>query len=73
MTTDQSGLAPTRGLLTVKQFTKEYGVGRTKTFALLGEGRLHAVKLGARTLIPRSAAEEFARGLPARSARGLVQ
>jgi excisionase family DNA binding protein len=70
MVTEQSGLVPARGLLTVKQFTHEYGVGRTNTFKLLNEGRLRAVKLGARTLIPRAAAEEFVQSLPpARSTR----
>lgn len=58
-----------RGLLTIKQFTREYGIGRTKTFELLAQGRLRAVKSGARTLIPRREAEQFAQALPERPSR----
>lgn len=40
-------------------------VGRTTVFELIRTGRLRAVKLGGRTLIPDAALRDFLAGLPA--------
>ena len=41
---------------TVKDFCRAYGIGRTMTYELIGQGRLRAVKAGARTLIDEESA-----------------
>jgi excisionase family DNA binding protein len=50
--------------LTVDNFTKQYGVGRTKVYELLAEGKLTARKLGKRTLIDRAEADSWYHSLP---------
>ncbi len=40
--------------LRVEEAAQVLGCGRTTVFALIREGRLRAVKLGARTIVPRS-------------------
>jgi excisionase family DNA binding protein len=50
--------------LTVENFTKEYGIGRTKLYELLAEGKITARKLGKRTLIDRAEADSWFHSLP---------
>jgi excisionase family DNA binding protein len=40
--------------LTVNQFCAAVPCGRTKAYELIGEGEVEAIKLGKRTLIPRT-------------------
>lgn len=39
-------------------------VGRTKLYELIGDGKLKAVALGGKTLIPRAEVEQFLAALP---------
>ena len=41
----------------VEDFCRAYGLGRTKTYALLKTGELKSVVIGGRRLIPKEAAE----------------
>tara|TARA_B100000674_G_C37452392_1_gene738885 strand:+ start:78 stop:311 length:234 start_codon:yes stop_codon:yes gene_type:complete len=43
----------------VSDFLDEFGIGRTKFYALVKVGDIRIVKCGRRTLIPMSAAIEF--------------
>ena len=43
-------------------FCKLVGISRTGLYALIKEGKIKAVKLGGRTLIPRDEAERIGRG-----------
>lgn len=40
--------------LRIEEFGQAVGIGRTKVFDLIREGRVRAVKIGTRTIIPRS-------------------
>jgi excisionase family DNA binding protein len=40
----------------VNEFCRVVGLGRTKVYALMGEGKLATIKIGGRRLIPREAA-----------------
>lgn len=42
---------------TVKEAVEATGLGRTTLYQMIGEGRLKVVKIGTRTLIPRSSLE----------------
>jgi excisionase family DNA binding protein len=53
------------GALTIADFCREYGIGRTATYAEIKAGRLSAVKCGSRTLIARAEAERWLASLPA--------
>ena len=53
-----------RRAFTVEAFGETYGVGRTTTYQEIREGRLKAVKVGNRTLIPADAAEAWLASLP---------
>jgi excisionase family DNA binding protein len=46
----------------VKPFCQLAGISRTTFYELLKTGKIKAVKLGGRTLIPREEAERLARG-----------
>jgi hypothetical protein len=50
--------------MTVDRFCDEYGCGRTRAFQLLRQRKLRGRKFGARTLIERPSAEEWAASLP---------
>ena len=49
----------------VESAAKLLGVGRTTVFELIRTGKLKAVKLGGRTLIPDAALRDFVASLPA--------
>jgi len=51
--------------LSVADFCTRFGIGKTLAYDLINSGKLHAVKLGRRTLIPAEAAEAWAKSLPA--------
>ena len=43
----------------VNDFCKAVGIGRTSVYALIKDGRLRAVRIAGRTLIPASEAERL--------------
>ena len=43
-------------LVTVTNFTKLYGLGKTKTYELINDGTIEVVKVGRRTLIKNKSA-----------------
>ena len=47
----------------ISQFCCLYGLGRSTVYEEIGSDRLHAVKVGGRTLILIEAAEEWAKSL----------
>ena len=55
---------PDKRALTVEEFIAAYGIGRTTTYEEIAAGRLMAVKLGRRTIIPREAADAWLASLP---------
>jgi excisionase family DNA binding protein len=54
-------------LTTTSESARRLGIGRTKLFELLKNERLHAVRLGRKTLIPVAELERFASALPPRN------
>jgi excisionase family DNA binding protein len=54
----------TLGALSIPAFCRVYGVGRSKTYELIGAGTLEAKKFGAKTLIDRASAERWYCSLP---------
>jgi excisionase family DNA binding protein len=50
--------------LTVNQFCAAVPCGRTKTYELIADGEIEAVKLGKKTLIPRAELERLQARLP---------
>jgi excisionase family DNA binding protein len=50
--------------LTINQFCDALGCGRSKVYELIGEGEVEAIKLGKRTLIPRTELERLQARLP---------
>jgi excisionase family DNA binding protein len=48
----------------INDFAELIGIGRTKVYAEIRDGRLRAKKLGSRTLITGKAASEFISRLP---------
>lgn len=64
-----SELFPRRAL-SVPEFCRRYGVGRTMAYEEIAEGRLVAVKAGRRTLIPLDAAKSWLAALPRQCRRG---
>ena len=55
--------APERALLTVTEAARRLGIGRTTTFALIGDGTLRSVTVGRRRLVPRWAIDEYVASL----------
>jgi excisionase family DNA binding protein len=51
---------------TVKGFCAAYGVGVTRTYELINQGKLVAIKDGRKTLILESSARAWLEGLQAR-------
>jgi excisionase family DNA binding protein len=60
----QDTLSTTGRLLRVPEVMAELGIGLTKTYELIGQGSLHAVKLGRRTLVPEASVAAFKSALP---------
>lgn len=52
--------------LTVQQVMKELGMSNYMVRLLLKEGRIHGIKFGKITMIPRVALDELLRGEPAK-------
>jgi excisionase family DNA binding protein len=50
--------------LSVNEFCRRYGVGRTTAYAEIKAGRLNVVKSGKRTLVPADEAESWLSNLP---------
>jgi hypothetical protein len=63
---DQS--ATTGGAMTVDEFCRWACVGKTKTYAEAKAGRLQLRKIGSKTVVLRSDAEQWLRSLPSASA-----
>ena len=51
-------------LLSIRAFCDAYGVGRTRTYDLIAESKIRAVKNGPRTMIDAESAEQWAASLP---------
>jgi excisionase family DNA binding protein len=56
---------PQQRAYSIKEFCCRYNVGRTKVYKEIAAGRLHAVKVGRRTLIRKDDAEAWLAALPA--------
>lgn len=54
---------------TIDRWSEMTGLGRTKTYYLLGEGKLRAIKAGRRTLIDVAAGMAWLRSQPAAEIR----
>ncbi|WP_210250872.1 DNA-binding protein [Methylobacterium sp. WL8] len=54
-----------KGAFNLPEFLRWSGLGRTKTLEEIAAGRLHAVKVGRRLLIPVSSAELWLSAQPA--------
>jgi excisionase family DNA binding protein len=48
----------------IQEFSKAYGIGRTKIYEELNSGRLRGRKIGRRTLIAKLDAEDWLQRLP---------
>jgi hypothetical protein len=60
--------------LSIAAFCRAYGIGRSKTYELIGAGIIEAKKFGAKTLIDRASAQRWYRSLPGFSpAQGIVK
>jgi hypothetical protein len=57
------GSAPQR-VLSIPEFCRRYGIGRSKTYLEIKAGRLKGCKCGDRLLIAADAAEHWLRSLP---------
>jgi excisionase family DNA binding protein len=66
MNTDktQSGARAEPRVLSIREFSQLYGVGRTKVYDELKSGRLRGRKVGNRTIIARDDAENWLQQLP---------
>ena len=53
----EPGSPKTKRAYRVNEATETYGVGRTKIYELIKEGKLHTVKVGGRRLIPAESLE----------------
>jgi excisionase family DNA binding protein len=48
-----------KAAFSIEDFCKSYSVGKTTAYEEINAGRLHAVKVGRRTLIPEQSASEW--------------
>lgn len=48
---------------TVRDFCAAVGIGRSKFYELVGDGKLNTVKLGTKTLVTAAEAERFIKSL----------
>ncbi len=62
-------LPPKKLTFTMKEASTALGVGKTTLYAAIADGRLAAVKLGNRTLIPADALHGWLASLPAARSR----
>ncbi len=53
---------------TIKEFSDTYGPSRSKTYELLAEGQISAVKVGSRTFITAESADKWFANLPSHKA-----
>jgi excisionase family DNA binding protein len=61
---DAGSPAVTRRAFPIDEFCRLYGIGRTTAYYEIATGRLRAVKVGRRTLVPHDAAEAWLAALP---------
>ena len=61
---DGGPVGPSRRAFPIREFCFRYGIGRTNAYQEIAAGRLRAVKVGRRTLIPHDAAEAWLAALP---------
>jgi excisionase family DNA binding protein len=54
-----------KAALSITEFCTSYSVGKTTAYEEISSGRLHAVKVGGRTLIPENSASEWLKSQPA--------
>ena len=59
-----TGLEPGRLAYPINDFAEALGIGRSKIYEEIRDGRLQAKKLGSRTLITAKAASEYLAKLP---------
>jgi len=57
------------GAMTISRAVEFSGIGRTRMFALIKDGRLPVLRVGTRTLVPRKALVEFLAGFVKEDAR----
>jgi excisionase family DNA binding protein len=53
-----------KAAFSVEDFCRSYSVGKTTAYEEISAGRLHAVKVGRRTLIPETSAAEWLKSQP---------
>ncbi len=58
-----------KGLLSINEFCEFANVGRTYAYQLINQHTIKAVKLGKKTLIPKTELDKWLEGLPAYSSR----
>jgi excisionase family DNA binding protein len=58
----------TKRALTRKEFCEQYGVGQTRFYEEVKEGRLPVRKVGRKTIVLRDAAEDWLHCLPSSTA-----
>ncbi len=59
-----------KSAFSIEDFCKSYSVGKTTAYEEISSGRLHAVKVGRRTLIPENSAAEWLKAQPSISVAG---
>jgi excisionase family DNA binding protein len=64
-----SSPSPERLAYRIGEFCHAIGLGRTRVYREIANGRLEVVKVGRRTLVPRRAADEFISHLKREAAR----
>lgn len=62
--TDTTTREPHQGALSIRDFCRWAGLGRTAVYEEIGAGRLQPKKCGRRTIIPRAEAERWLASLP---------
>jgi excisionase family DNA binding protein len=60
-----------RELLSVQECGELLGIGRSKTYELIAEGKLQVVRIGSRALVPRVAITELVERLRAEAETAL--
>ena len=60
------------GALSIQEFCRWSGIGRTNVYEQIARGELRARKLGRRTLIPLDEAERWLAHLPCTTARAQI-